>query len=252
LLKNQKSYPLIIGHRGAKGFALENTLSSIRLAKNLGASWVEFDVKISNKEEQMFLFHDETLDRLTAKKGPVKELNFSELAKLSLIKGDFGDSQNSIPSFEDTVLTLKELNLGANIELKPCEGHEKLLAVTMAKWLQNHWPKSLPTPLVSSFSMETLEHFRNCASNIPVGLLYEELPKHWKQDFTALKAHTLHLNEEFLTRDHMNEIEEFKKNIPVLCYTVNSLKTMSHLFSLGVQSVFTDFPFQAESFQTKS
>jgi glycerophosphoryl diester phosphodiesterase len=39
--------PRVIGHRGAAAVAPENTLASIARAKALGASWIEFDVKLT-------------------------------------------------------------------------------------------------------------------------------------------------------------------------------------------------------------
>ena len=35
--------PRVIGHRGAAAVAPENTLASLRRAKELGAAWVEFE-----------------------------------------------------------------------------------------------------------------------------------------------------------------------------------------------------------------
>ena len=39
--------PRVIGHRGAKAIAPENTLAAIRAAKRVGATFVEVDVKLS-------------------------------------------------------------------------------------------------------------------------------------------------------------------------------------------------------------
>ena len=39
--------PTIIGHRGARTNAPENTLAGLRRAHQEGATWVEFDVKLT-------------------------------------------------------------------------------------------------------------------------------------------------------------------------------------------------------------
>ena len=62
--------PRVIGHRGAAGAAPENTLASIRKARELGASWVEFDVKLT-RDGQAILFHDDDLERTTDGRGAV-------------------------------------------------------------------------------------------------------------------------------------------------------------------------------------
>src|SRR4051812_31874160 len=59
------SVPKIIGHRGARSTAPENTLAGIRQAKREGATWVEFDVKLT-ADGYAILMHDETLERTTS------------------------------------------------------------------------------------------------------------------------------------------------------------------------------------------
>ena len=62
--------PPVIGHRGAAAAAPENTLASLRKAKELGATWVEFDVKLT-RDGHPVLFHDDRLDRTTSGQGEV-------------------------------------------------------------------------------------------------------------------------------------------------------------------------------------
>ena len=49
--------PKLIGHRGVRDLAPENTLQSIKKAIELNIKWVEIDVKIS-KDHIPFLLHD--------------------------------------------------------------------------------------------------------------------------------------------------------------------------------------------------
>ena len=49
--------PRVIGHRGAKAVAPENTLASIRAAKACGCSWVEVDVMLT-KDKVPVIHHD--------------------------------------------------------------------------------------------------------------------------------------------------------------------------------------------------
>ena len=54
----------VIGHRGARGHAPENTLLAIDTGIALGAPWVEFDVQ-RHPSGALLVFHDLTLDRTT-------------------------------------------------------------------------------------------------------------------------------------------------------------------------------------------
>eukprot|EP00928_Gymnodinium_smaydae_P095843 TRINITY_DN8325_c0_g1_i1.p1 TRINITY_DN8325_c0_g1~~TRINITY_DN8325_c0_g1_i1.p1 ORF type:complete len:373 (-),score=80.19 TRINITY_DN8325_c0_g1_i1:131-1249(-) len=61
-LARGREHMLVVGHRGASHEAPENTLASIKLAKEHGAVGVEFDIQRS-KDGKIFLLHDDTLRR---------------------------------------------------------------------------------------------------------------------------------------------------------------------------------------------
>ncbi|QFY07559.1 glycerophosphodiester phosphodiesterase [Nonomuraea phyllanthi] len=73
--------PILIGHRGAPLRKLENTVDSLRLAGELGADAVEFDVRAS-RDGHPVLLHDRTLDRFWGRLSPVGELTVAELREL--------------------------------------------------------------------------------------------------------------------------------------------------------------------------
>ena len=53
----------IFAHRGASGYAPENTLEAFRLAAEMGAHGVELDVHICRSGE-LVVTHDETVERV--------------------------------------------------------------------------------------------------------------------------------------------------------------------------------------------
>ena len=55
---------LIYGHRGASGYAPENTLEAFLLSMEMGADGFELDVHMS-LDGELVVIHDETLDRTT-------------------------------------------------------------------------------------------------------------------------------------------------------------------------------------------
>lgn len=56
---------LVIGHRGASGYAPEHTFASWDLAIELGADFIEQDLQMT-RDGVLVVLHDETLDRTTA------------------------------------------------------------------------------------------------------------------------------------------------------------------------------------------
>jgi len=77
--------PLIIGHRGVKGIAPENSLSGFKKAVELGIDGIELDVHLT-KDGKLIVIHDMDLKRLTGLKIPVKQLTFKELKKYDISK----------------------------------------------------------------------------------------------------------------------------------------------------------------------
>jgi glycerophosphoryl diester phosphodiesterase len=75
--------PLIIGHRGAKGIAPENSLSGFKKTIELGIDGVELDVHLT-KDGKLVVIHDMDLKRLTGLKIPIKQLTFKELKEYNI------------------------------------------------------------------------------------------------------------------------------------------------------------------------
>ena len=74
---------LKIGHRGAAGLAPENTLAAFQKAIDLGVDMVELDVQVC-KTGELFVIHDDKVDRTTKAKGQVKEMSAAKLKELGI------------------------------------------------------------------------------------------------------------------------------------------------------------------------
>lgn len=72
---------LVFAHRGASGYAPENTLAAFDLARRMGATGIETDVRLS-RDGLLVLAHDERVDRTTDGTGRVADLTWDELARL--------------------------------------------------------------------------------------------------------------------------------------------------------------------------
>ena len=59
-----KPGPYVIGHRGAAGYAPENTMESFRLGVEAGADAIELDVHLTS-DGHLAVIHDATVDRTT-------------------------------------------------------------------------------------------------------------------------------------------------------------------------------------------
>jgi glycerophosphoryl diester phosphodiesterase len=109
----------IMGHRGAPADEPENTLGSFRRALAVGVAAVELDVQLT-KDGRLAVIHDETLDRTTNGRGPVRDFTLAELKKLDAGRGE------PIPSLEE-VFDLVQGKADLVVELKQPEAAVALL-----------------------------------------------------------------------------------------------------------------------------
>ncbi len=73
----------VIAHRGASGYAPENTLAAFRLAREMRSTEIEFDVQLS-ADGVAVIVHDKTLERYGHGKRVVEELGSRELSALDM------------------------------------------------------------------------------------------------------------------------------------------------------------------------
>ena len=97
----------IYAHRGASGYAPENTLRAFALAADMGADGVELDVQIS-KDGRLVVFHDDELSRLTGFTGSVADYPYAELCQMPVIHAVDATERDVAPLLEDVLALLRE------------------------------------------------------------------------------------------------------------------------------------------------
>jgi glycerophosphoryl diester phosphodiesterase len=123
----------VIGHRGNRAHAPENTLESLLQAVALGADALEFDLRLS-RDGQLVMFHDATLERTTDGQGPLAQRTLAELKALDAGARFTPDGGRSFPwrgrgvrvaSFDEVIDGLPR-DLPCIIELKTPAATEPL------------------------------------------------------------------------------------------------------------------------------
>jgi glycerophosphoryl diester phosphodiesterase len=125
----------VIGHRGNRAHAPENTLESLRQAVALGGDAVEFDLRVT-RDGALVVIHDDTLDRTTNGSGPVALRTMTELRGLDAGAKFTPDGGRKfpwrgrgvrLPTFDDVIESLPR-ELPCIIELKTPAATELLRA----------------------------------------------------------------------------------------------------------------------------
>ena len=109
----------VIAHRGAHADIPENTLAAYQKAIDLGADFVEFDLR-TTRDGEFVCIHNETVDAYTSDGTRGKVCNFT-LAEIQLL--DIGSrigpkwNDERVPTFEE-ILSLCKGKVGIYLDLK--------------------------------------------------------------------------------------------------------------------------------------
>ena len=213
---------------GASGYEPENTLKSFSKALELGANWVEFDVR--TVEDELIVFHDRTLTRLTGALGSVRRQTLASIRALKVKETE------PIPLLSEVMALLKG-RARAQLELKG-EGTGERTARYLTTLISEGWaPDSF---LVSSFDHEELAAFKRSCPNVAIGILLYGYPINTPEISRALGAYSVHLDIETVTPKRVSTLHEH--GFKVFVYTANEPSDIAAMRAIGVDGVFSDFP----------
>ena len=104
---NESKYIFVIAHRGDWRNAPENSLQSIEKAIAMKVDMVELDIQ-PTKDGNFICMHDETLDRTSTGKGPIKDYTTEELKKFVLRSGNGIKTRQPIPTLKEALNVCKD------------------------------------------------------------------------------------------------------------------------------------------------
>lgn len=274
--------PMIIAHRGASGYAPENTMAAFELAERLGADFIELDIRMS-KDGELVVIHDKTVDRTTNKAGYVHDFTLRELQGMDA--GSFFSAKYA----DETIVTLEEVmyafagRIGILIEIKDPQlypGIEEKLAKMVRRYeliqdiagigvggsiLGNEGKEGSGGSggtegsggrieeiansedalgiIIQSFDFESMRRMHTLLPEIPVAVLIHE-DQHPLTDETLdkLASYASSIN---ISHDLLNEElvrEVHERNRKVMAWTIRKDQDMERMRKLGVDGIITDYP----------
>ncbi len=192
----------IIGHRGAAGLALENTIASIKAAKKAGVDAIEFDIRMTS-DEQFVLSHDQTLSRVSPHHHVVKDVASEHLADIVLHNGE------RLP-------TLTEALQAAGTTPVVIETKGSGWAAHLAKFLENYEPIDAT---VISFNHRELGRFAKLAPAVPTFAIERTKPFDAIQFAKQNKFTGVDMN--FWLLNPLTYWMARRKGLQIIVYTVN-------------------------------
>lgn len=237
---------LLIAHRGASGYAPENTLSAFRKAVAMGLGFIETDLQLS-RDARFVAIHDDTVNRTTNGQGSVRDLTLAELRRLDAGSW-FGSSYagERIPTLEEILEFAKRHDVVFYLELKPggSWGGEHALIGALRE------SGEIARVVVISFDSTLVAAVRRGEPTLMTGLLCDGQIDKPIEKTLEIGARQLVIRGDLVTPAMIAEAK--RNDLQLICWTVNHPAHMRLLASAGVAGIMSDYPDRLNAVQPKT
>lgn len=226
-------------HRGASGYAPENTLDAFRKAIEMKADGIELDVHLT-KDGEVVVIHDEVLDRVSDGTGRVQDFTYNELKKFNFNKLHPEYKEEEIPTLEEVYQLIKPTDLTINVEMKTGNTfypglEDKVLELTKKYDVMDRI-------IVSSFNHYTIRSMKEKCPELKTGALYADGIIN-AVDYVADVARADALHPGWTKIFYPNYLEDCRRrNILVHVWTINNEKDMRRCCEMGLDAIITNYP----------
>lgn len=225
-------------HRGASGYAPENTLPAFKLAAEMGADGIELDVHMSS-DGKLMVIHDETIDRTSNGSGRVVDYTCQQLKTLDFSNGFDEYSGVRIPTLREVYGLIKKTDMTVNVEVK-CD-----VVVYWGIWDEliklEHEMGMEGRIIYSSFNHYVLMKLREIDPECKIGLLFScGIVDPWVYA-NYVQANAIHPH--YLLLDMPGVAEGCKRHgVDINAWTVNEPAVMSSAYKNGASAIITNYP----------
>ena len=227
----------IIGHRGARGEAPENTLGGFQYIHDLGIRAVEFDVR-QLKDHELIIMHDDNMLRTTGIDQALYPLNSTELDTYNQAHIWLDWEKQSTPTLLQALQIMQDFE-HLEVEVKAVQTQAE------AERLTQHFTQQLRgfehSAVITSFDLKILQALQDQHSTFKRGLLIEDDIQHLAIE-QALKYDCCQIGwmNQLATDDLLKATQQ--ANLAISVWTVNDIERAKHLRDCGIDGLITDFP----------
>lgn len=228
---------IIIGHRGARGEAPENTLGGFQYIHNLGIRAVEFDVRQLN-DNQLIVMHDDNFLRTTGIDQPLYTLNSTALEAYNQANIWMDWDKQITPTLKQSLKIMHDFeHIEVEVKAVKSMADAERLTIELQKQLQSFEN----TAVITSFDLkihQTLQQQNSCFKR---GLLIEDsIGQKAIEQALTLECCQIGWMNQLATDEIILATQKAQLNISV--WTVNDIERAKKLRDLGIQGLITDFP----------
>ena len=232
------TFPTIVGHRGARGEAPENTAAGFQVAMEAGVTEIELDVRLS-RDGHLIVVHDANVTRTTGERGKAHHYTLSQLEVLDARRNTPGwHSPLGIPSLRE-VVDLCGPSMRFQFEVK---GADRAILHRLAHQLVDFINQRQMNDRVVVTSSHTgfLRMLGTMTAHIERGYVAEYRYQQPTRPAVALGCTWLMPRHTLVTPALMRRAR--RRNLKVSTWTVNDLTRAERMVELGVDGIITDFP----------
>lgn len=223
----------IIGHRGAAGLALENSLEAIAAAREAGVDGIEFDIRVT-ADGHLVLSHDKSTKRVSKERRHIAKTKRREVVAISL------HNNEAIPTLDEALQACGDTPA-------VIEGKDTGWAEPLHKTLQKY--TSRKKDVVISFQHEELSTFKRLSPTTKVYVLERT---NLIEAITAARRYGFDgINLNFWLLNPLTYHLARRHKLDILVYTVNSalLARFIHFFYPRV-GITTNVPHQMQQYRS--
>ena len=227
----------IIGHRGARGEAPENTLAGFQYLHDLGIRAVEFDVR-QLKDTELVIMHDDNFLRTTSIDKNLYECSNTELEAYNQAYIWMDWDKQITPTLSDALHIMQDFN-HLEVEVKAVEtmADAEKLVLALEQQLQGFEK----TAVITSFDLKIHHALKQMNSKFQRGLLVEnDIQLKAIDQALELECGQIGWMNQLATPELIRATQQEKLKISV--WTVNSIERAQQLRDLGIDGLITDFP----------
>ncbi|MGZ4789207.1 MAG: glycerophosphodiester phosphodiesterase [Terriglobales bacterium] len=207
--------PLLLGHRGARKYAPENTINAFECAIHDGCDGFELDVRLTS-DLQSVVCHDPKFCGV-----PIARTTYQKLFEAASKKRKQISILERILGFGECAFL--------NIEVKVSGAEELLIAL-----LEQYPPKH--GVIVSSFLPHVIERLHELTTDVPLGLICQS--RRQLARYRDLPIEAVMLHRALMTPKLFEELKSANKQVFV--WTVNSAREMKKFAEMGVDGIISD------------
>lgn len=228
----------IVGHRGARGEAPENTLAGFEHALRAGVRDIELDVRLSS-DGHLIVVHDAEVDRTTWHAGPVQHHSRAQLGGMDARRNTPGwHSPLAIPALSEVIERCPG-DTRFQFEIKTLDRvHQASLAHSL-KQLIDHYQLHQRI-VVTSSDQRLLRKVKLTEPHVALGLIAQYRFEQPLRRARALGCSWLIAHRNLVSRRLSQAVH--KRAMRMCVWTVNEASQAGRMAELGVDSLITDYP----------